>query len=222
MTYEEMLARLFSHADESYRAFHGKLLKNPRINLIGVRMPVLRSLAKEWKNNLQDILTFPDEYYEVTFLKCACAGMLPYEKFTQVIDGLVPLIDNWATCDCFTAPCIAEHREEFLPYITKYLSDGREFVHRFGLVTLLHDYVKEEYLPLIFASVRKCTDEQYYVMMAAAWLVAEVLVKYYDEGKALLQEGALSVAVHNRAIQKARESFRLTAEQKEELKKLKR
>ena len=157
MTYEEILERLFAHADEGYRAFHGKLLKNPSIKLIGVRMPVLRALAKEWKKELGNILTFPDEYYEVTFLKCACAGMLPFREFTAVIDGLVPLLDNWATCDCFTAPCIAKNREAFLPYIQKYLADEREFVRRYALVTLLHYYVEKEYLPLVYASVRTCT-----------------------------------------------------------------
>ncbi len=222
MTYEEMLERLFAHADEGYRAFHGKLLKNPSIKLIGVRMPVLRALAKEWKKELGNILTFPDEYYEVTFLKCACAGMLPFREFTAVIDGLVPLLDNWATCDCFTAPCIAKNREAFLPYIQKYLADEREFVRRYALVTLLHYYVEKEYLPLVYASVRTCTDEQYYVMMAAAWLIAEVAVKYYDDGKSWLKEKCFSLGIHNRAIQKARESFRLSKEQKEELKKLRR
>lgn len=222
ITYEEMLARLYGHADEEYRAFHSKLLKNPDVNVIGVRMPVLRKLAKEWKSEWRQVLAFPDEFYEVTFLKCALVGMLPFEDFTAQLDAVVPLIDNWATCDCFRAPCIAKHREEFLPYIERYLSDGREFVCRFALVSLIHDYVREEYLPFIFASVRKCKGGQYYVMMAAAWLVAEVLVRFYDDGVAFLRENCMPADMHNRAIQKARESFRLSAEQKERLLSLKK
>ncbi|MDE6273652.1 MAG: DNA alkylation repair protein [Clostridiales bacterium] len=222
ITYEEVKKELFSHEDEKYRAFHGKLLKNPSIQLIGVRMPILRKLAKGWKGEAEAFLTFPDEYYEVTFLKCALVGMLPFGEFCKAVDEVVPLIDNWATCDCFDASCIKKHREEFLPYVERYLSDKREFVARYGLVTLLHYYVEEQYLPLIFKSAERANAEQYYVMMAAAWLIAEVIVKFYDRGLAYLKEGKLPAAIHNKAIQKARESFRLDKEQKQQLNALKR
>ena len=79
-----------------------------------------------------------------------------------------------------------------------------------------------EYLPLIFQSVTQCEDEPYYVMMAAAWLIAEVLTKFYEEGLAFMQQNAMPVKMHNRAIQKACESYRLSPEQKARLKKLKR
>ena len=221
ITYEEVKAELFTHADENYRAFHGKLLKNENIRLIGVRMPIMRKLAKSWKGEEDCFLTFPDEFYEVTFLKCALVGMLPFERFCLYVDRVVPLIDNWATCDCFDAPCIRKNRAAFLPYIERYLRDDREFVARYGLVTLLHDYVEEEYLPLIFKSAEGANAEQYYVMMAAAWLIAEVIVKFYDRGLAYLKERKLPVSIHNKAIQKARESFRLSKEQKCELNALK-
>lgn len=222
ITYEETLTELYDNADEKYREFHKKLLKNDRINVIGVRMPILRKMAKERKNELKTLLTFPDEFYEVTFLKCTVAGMLPFEEFCGVIDSLVPLLDNWATCDCFTAPCIKKHKKEFLPFIEKYLSDTREFVRRYALVTLLHDYVEEEYLAYIFACTERCGDEQYYAAMAAAWLIAEVIVKFYDEGVNFLKKNTLPKFTHNRAIQKARESFRLSPEQKERLSQLRR
>lgn len=221
-TYEEALARLREHADESYRAFHKKLLKNDDIAVIGVRMPVLRKIAKEWKGEWKEILSFPDDFYEITFLKCAVAAMLPFDEFCGVADDLVYRLDNWATCDCFNPACIAKHKEEFLPYLQRYLADGREFVKRFALVTLLHDYVTEEYLPLIFESARSCGDDQYYVMMAAAWLIAEVIVKYYDAGVGFLKCGSLPRTMQNKAIQKARESFRLTQSQKEQLKTFKK
>ncbi len=217
-TYEEALARLRGQEDIGYRDFHKKLLKNESINVIGVRMPILRKIAKEYKEDWRQILTFPDEFYEITFLKCAVVGMLPFEEFCREVDGVVALLDNWATCDCFTAPCIKKHKAEFLPYIEKYLSDEREFVKRYALVTLLHDYVEEEYLPYIFTCACQSGNGQYYVDMAAAWLIAEVLVKFYARGVAFLKEQRLPAEVARRAIQKARESFRLSKEQKEELK----
>lgn len=218
ITYEEMLSRLRAHADDTYRTFHKKLLKNDCIRVIGVRTPVLRALAKEWRGE-KGVFDFPDEYYEVTFVKCAIAGTLPYEQFIGVVDGLVDRLDNWATCDCFTAKCIATHKEEFLPYIKRYLQSEREFVHRYGLVALLHDYVTREYLPVVLAAIRNVEEgAPYYVMMAAAWLLAEVCVHFYEEGLAFLKEEGLSKEVRNKGIQKARESYRLSPERKDVLK----
>ena len=220
ITYDEVLARLSAHRDDTYAAFHSKLLKNDNVRLIGVRTPDLRKLSKEWKGEADTFLSFPDEYYEVAFLKCALVGMLKYEEFVKRVDRVVPLIDNWAVCDMFTAPCIQKHKEEFLPYIKKYLSSGKEFTVRYGIVTLLHYYVEEKYLPLIFESVRGLKGDDYYITMGAAWLIAEVLVKYYKEGVRFLKEGCMSKAMHNKAIQKAIESYRISAEQKTFLKTL--
>ncbi|MBD5636951.1 MAG: DNA alkylation repair protein [Clostridia bacterium] len=222
ITYEEVLSRLKENSDGEYRAFHSKLLKNDSINLIGIRTPVLRKLAKEWKGETDTFLSFPDEYYEITFLKCALVGALKYEEFIKRVDKVVPLLDNWATCDTFDAPCVKKHREEFLPFIKRYLQSDKEFTVRYGLVMLLHYYVEEEYLPLIFESVRNLKKNDYYIMMGAAWLIAEVLVKYYEAGVRFLQEGSMPKVTHNKAIQKACESFRVTSEEKAFLKSLRK
>lgn len=221
ITYEEVVKRLFGYADVTYRDFHKRLLKNEKICNIGVRTPVLRALAKEWRGERDAFLSFPDEYYEVAFIKCQLIGALPYEEFTAVLDSAVGLIDNWATCDCFRAPCIKKHLGEFLPVVEKYLADGREFVVRYALVTLLVYYMREEYLPVIYRAVLGADADVYYVKMAAAWLLAEVLVHFYESGVCFLRENALDVDLRRRAIQKARESFRLTPAQKEELNALK-
>lgn len=221
ITYQEVVMRLFELQDESYRQFHKKLLHADHVNVIGVRMPLLRKLAKEWKGLHDEFLRFPDEYYEVTTLKCMLVGALPYEAFCARVDGVVALLDNWATCDCFTAPCIKKNRASFLPRIEGYLNSGREFVVRYALVTLLHDYMTEEYLPFIFRAVEACDCAQYYIHMAAAWLIAETLVRFYDRGTAFLRQTTLPKQTRNKAIQKARESYRLTAEQKERLLQMK-
>ena len=221
ITYEELLAELRANANETYRAFHKKLLKNEAINVLGVKTPVLRSIAKRLRTDWREVLSFPDDYYEVTFIKCTLVGALPYEEFVVQLDTVLPLLDNWATCDCFTAPCIGKHREEFLPVIEKCFSDGREFIKRYARVALLHDYVEEKYLPVLFAYLSRCKNEKYYVMMAAAWLFAEILVKFYDAGVAFLKERKLDLEIAKKGIRKACESFRLTKEQKEELKNFK-
>ena len=223
VTYDELLQELKENAEPDYAAFHKRLLKNDNINVLGVRVPVLRKLAKKYKNQIDPLLCCDDGYYEVTFLKLQAVALLPYEEFIKYVDKCVPLIDNWATCDCFAPKCITAHREEFLPYIKSFIASGEEFSQRFALTTLLHFYVEEGYLPLIFDVVQNEVNLNfYYVHMAAAWLIAEVLVKYYGDGAEFLNRNSLDVKTHNKAIQKACESYRLTKEQKDFLKGLKR
>lgn len=220
--YEKLLTGLKANADPAYAQFHKRLLKNDDINVIGVRIPVLRKIAKEYADCRAELFALPDEFYEVTFIKLTVASMLPYGEFIKVVDGCVALIDNWASCDCFKAVCIKKHRDEFIPFIKAYLGVNAEFYQRYALVTLLNFYVEEQYLGLISESVKKADTRYYYVHMAAAWLIAEVVVKNYGAGVEFLKSGALDPKTHNKAIQKARESYRLTDGQKEELKGLKR
>ncbi len=222
LTYAHLLTRLREHADESYRAFHAKLLKNGDIRLMGVRTPILRALAREYLPEFDALMLFPDEYYEVTFLKCAAASLLPYARLKEAAVLLVPKLNNWATCDCFKPSCVKKHREDFFPLVKQWLIGEKEFTVRYGFVCLLNFYLTEEYLDEVMALVRENKDERYYVMMAKAWLVAEIIIKFYGKGLALLKEGALSVKTRNRAIQKARESFRLSEERKRELNALRR
>lgn len=220
--YQELLNELNTLAEESYRSFHGKLLKNDDINVLGVRIPLLRKIAKRYVNVIDDLLEFPDEYYEVTFIKLTAVSLLKYDEFIKYVDNCVPLINNWATCDCFTPKCIIKHKEDFLLYINKFFAHGGEFYQRFALTTLLHFYVEEKYNDLIFQKVSAADNSLYYVHMASAWLVAETLVKSFDAAKNFLSEQSLDKKTHNKAIQKAVESYRLTAEQKNILKGMKR
>lgn len=226
MLYEEFLNEIEAQADETYRDFHKRLLKNDNINVLGVRVPVMRKIAKKYKNCVDELMSFPDEYYEVTFIKLTAVSLLPYEEFIKYSDGCVKLIDNWATCDCFTPKCIEKHKDDYLKYISGYLKEDKEFYQRFALTTLLHFYAEEKYLQVIRDAVCAADTKYYYVHMAAAWLVAELLVKYYDYAVAFLEENLkkdfIDPKTHNKAIQKACESYRLTDGQKNFLKGIKR
>ena len=219
MDYNRLKNELQAVSEPALARFHGALIKEPPERLFGVRTPTLRKIAKRW--NVDTLLSFPDEYYEVTFIKLVAVSYLPYEQFLQYADKAVPLITNWALCDSFKANCIKGHRVEFLPWIEKFHAQGDEFSVRYALVTLLSYYICDEYLPVVFKYLRKTDCSAHYVHMAAAWLTAEILVKHFGEGVRFLQEGALDAKTHNKAIQKAVESFRLTKEQKEQLKALK-
>ena len=219
MTYDELICLLTSHADASYASFQGKLIYAKEGELLGVRTPTLRQIAK--RLSVKEVLSFPNTCYEVKFLKLAVIALLPYHRFIRHVKEAVSLIDNWALCDGFKAECIKEHRQEFLPLVEEFFHEQIEFSVRYALVTLLYFYVEEEYLPLIASYLRKADCALYYVHMAVAWLTAEILVKYFTFGVQLLKEGVLDKKTHNKAIQKAVESYRLTNEQKEFLKTLK-
>ena len=142
--YPEFLEEIKSYAEPEYAAFHKRLLKNDSINVLGVRVPQLRKLAKKYINCVDELLSFPDEYYEVTFIKLTAVSYLKWDEFTKYVDRCVALIDNWATCDCFVPKCIAKHKDEFLPFISTYKEEDKEFYQRFALTTLLHYYVEEK------------------------------------------------------------------------------
>lgn len=220
--YNKLLDELFALADKNYACFHSKLLNNSNINVIGVKTPLLRSLAKKYKGDVQKLFALPNDYYEVTFLKLTVASALPYNEFCTHLDDCVKLIDNWASCDCFKAKCISKHKAEFIPFIKAYLGVNKEFYQRYAFVSLLHFYVEEEYLSFIFDCVEKANTDFYYVHTAVAWLVAEVIVKHYNIGVEYLKKNELNAATHNKAIAKSCESLRLSPEQKKELKGLKR
>lgn len=227
IAYQDFLAELQGFADESYCDFHKKLLKNDRINVLGVCVPQLRKIAKKYAGEVDGLLTFPDEYYEVTFIKLTAVSMLGWEEFIERVDSCVALIDNWATCDCFVPKCIEKHKEEFLPYVFAYAEKSGEFYQRFALTTLLHFYVDKKYAETIRRALKKVeTEKYYYVHMAAAWLLAEMLVKFYDEAVEFLKEtvdgGTVDKKTYNKAIQKACESYRLTKDQKNFLKGMKK
>lgn len=222
MLYQQLLEELNSLADENYRNFHRKLLKNDSLNLIGARIPDLRKIAKRLKGHEAEVMTFPDDYYEVTFIKLTVISYLKYDEFIKYIDKCVRLINNWATCDCFAPKCVVGNEDTFLPYIFKYAAIDAEFYQRFALTSLLHFYIKEKYLETIFRLVEEAKTDYYYVYMGAAWLIAEVLVKFYDIGVEFLKKGTLDKKTHNKSIQKATESYRLSVEQKYKLKGMKK
>ena len=220
MMYLQFLEILENHAEEKFAAFQRKLIPTTQ-RILGVRTPVMRTIAKDYISDLQDVFAFPDEVFEVTFIKLTMVSLLPYSKFLSYVEDCVAKMDNWATCDSFKAKCIQKNKQAFLPILEKLFARGTEFYQRYPLTVLLSFYVDEEYLELIESYLQRADTQFYYVYMATAWLTAEVLVKHYDYGLRILQKGVLDTKTHNKAIQKAIESYRLTNGQKEYLRSLK-
>jgi 3-methyladenine DNA glycosylase AlkD len=221
MLYEPFLRELESLAEPAYAEFNRKLMGNDTVTLLGVRTPILRKLAKKYQGERESIFTFPDDYYEVRFIKLTQIANLPWEEFITTYQNGVPLICNWALCDSFIPKCIAFHKDEFALEIERLITKEEEFTQRFALVSLLHFYVEEHYFPLIERVLQQADFTLFYVHMAAAWLIAEVITKDFERGLQLLSLPALDKKTHNKAITKATESFRVTPAQKQILKNLK-
>ncbi len=220
MTYSEFYNELLCYAEEEYAAFQRKLIPTER-KILGVRTPIMRKIAKKYTAEIDSLFSFPDDCYETVFIRLTVASMLPYEEFLKYLEKCVSQMDNWALSDCFKPKCLKKYRDDFLPELEKLFSDGKEFYQRYVLVVLLSEYVEQKYLPLIENYLKRADTQPYYVHMAAAWLTAEVLIKEYNYGVEILKKGLLERKTHNKAIQKAIESYRLTQEQKEFLRSLK-
>ena len=220
MTYLEFLKLLKSYAEQPFADFQQRLIFTKR-EILGVRTPILRQIAKRYMSNLDEILSFPNEYYEVVFIKLTQVSQLPYNQFVARLDECVSWMDNWALCDSFKAKCIRSHKSEFLPILKTMFQRGGEYEQRYPLVVLLSEYVEKDYLAEIEQFIMVANTGHYYVYMAVAWLMAEILVKEYECGVHLLKRRIIDVKTCNKAIQKATESLRLTKQQKDFLRSLK-
>lgn len=220
MKYSEFIKLLNEASDKDFAAFQKRLIFTER-EILGVRTPTMRKIAKDCLNDVNDLLSFPNEYYETVFIKLAAVSLLPYEQFIQKLPYGIPLIDNWALCDSFKAKCIAKNKDAFLSNLKDIFNLRTEFSQRYVLVVLLAEYVEKKYREVLEEYIFSANTDFYYVHMAVAWLTAEIIIKDYEFGLRIIQDEKLSVKTRNKAIQKALESYRLTKEQKERLRSLK-
>ena len=217
---------LLSMRDDGYREFHSRLMPTvDKENIIGIRVPELRRLAKEYVKDEEYtsfIDTLPHKYYEENNLHAFCISLeKDFEQAIYETERFLPYIDNWATCDMFMPQAFKKHREELLPSIYKWIKSDRPYTVRYAVGLLmslfLDDYFKPEYAELV-SGVR---SEEYYVNMMTAWYFATALAKQYDCAVKYLEDKRLDLWVHNKAIQKACESRRIDGGTKEYLKSLK-
>ncbi len=218
--------KIFSLADEKYKEFHSGLCPNTN-NIIGVRVPILRNYAKELvKEGFEEkYKKIGKDYYEEIMLKGMMIGIQKMDIETKLsyIEKYIPYIDNWAICDVFVAGLKIKEKEEFYTFIQKYLeNDKTEFEIRFGLVSLLDYFIDEEHLQEIFNITDKIKKEEYYVEMAIAWLISICYIKFPKETEKYLKNNKLSNFAYNKSIQKIIESTRISQEEKNKLRKMKR
>lgn len=219
--------KLFALADEKYQKFSANLIPDTA-NIIGVRLPLLKNLAKEtakgdWR---AFIAAAPNDYHEEILLKGLVLGYAKAEikEILSYVNTFVPLIQNWAVCDsfCTALKITKKHQEVVWSFLQPYLASSLEFEIRFGVVMLLAYYIDEVYVDRVLAHLNSIRHEGYYVKMAVAWTLSVCYVKFPEQTMRLLENNTLDDFTYNKTLQKITESNRIDKDTKQHIRSMKR
>lgn len=222
----EIQAELFKSRDIKYRDFQAKLL--PTIDaqaVIGVRTPALRALAKTLykQNAFADFLAdLPHRYFDENQLHAFLISELrDFDLCIYELDRFLPFVDNWATCDQMSPKIFKKHKQRLREHIKIWISSHEAYTVRFAVGMLMQHFLDEDFAPEYPGMVCEIHSEEYYVNMMIAWYFATALAKQYESVLPFLEEKRLDRWTHNKAIQKALESYRVSDEHKKYLRTLK-
>lgn len=223
---EYIRKRLFELQDNKYREFQCKLM--PTVDaetVIGVRTPQLRSLAKELiktTDALEFISILPHMYYEENNLHgFIIESIKDYDKCIAEIEKFLPYVDNWATCDLMSPKIFKKNLTALLDRIKVWIASDHTYTIRFGMEMLMSFYLDEHFDPEYPKLVSAVKSDEYYVKMMMAWYFATALAKQYDAVLPYIEQHRLDLWTHNKSIQKALESYRISDDKKKYLKSLK-
>lgn len=219
--------KLFELQDSDYAEFQRKLIPNVAPEtIIGVRTPELRKLAKEVSKlpGIEEYMkVLPHDYFEEYNLHgFLIEGMKDYERCIEELNAFLPYVDNWATCDLVSPKLFKKHLPELLGQIRIWMASDRPYTIRFGMEALMRHFLDDSFRPEYLKLAAAIRSEEYYVNMMTAWFFATALAKQYDATIPYIEEQRLDEWTHNKAIQKAIESYRVSDEQKTYLRTLKR
>jgi len=227
MITDDIRAELLKNQDLGYRDLQKTTIPSANADsIIGVRTPVLRSIAKELAKR-DDISVFlddlPHKLFEENQLHAfILSGMKDLDECLKLVDRFLPYVDNWATCDQMSPKVFRKNKKLLLGYVEKWISSDLTYVRRFAIGMLMEHFLDEDFKPSYLSKVAKIRSEEYYVNMMIAWYFATALAKQYDLALPFIEKHKLDRWTHNKTIQKAVESYRITPEQKEYLKTLRR
>jgi len=219
--------RLFALQDLEYQKFQSKLIPNvPPETVIGVRTPALRKLAKELSKEPlagEFMTNLPHQYLEENSLHGFLIETIrDYDETIRALDAFLPYVDNWATCDLISPKVFRKHLPELYAQIPLWLRSPHPYTIRFGEGMLMRWFLDEpSFRPEVLELAASVRSEEYYVNMMTAWFFATALTKQYDAALPYIEGRVLDVWVHNKTIQKAAESYRVSPERKAYLKTLK-
>lgn len=223
---EEIRKKLFELQDKKYRDFQCRLIPTlESTTIIGVRTPELRRYAKELvkQKEMQNFLHFlPHQYFEENQLHAFMISEIKDNKqCLEELNQFLPFVDNWATCDQLSPKVFKKNRSELIDQIKQWVCSDKTYIVRFGIGMLLEHFLDDDFDPIYLEMVSKISSAEYYIRMMIAWYFATALAKQYTKALPYIEEQRLDIWTHNKTIQKAVESRRITLEQKEYLKCLK-
>ncbi|RCW48998.1 DNA alkylation repair protein [Paenibacillus prosopidis] len=219
--------KLFDWADREYQKFSAALIPNIN-NVLGVRLPMLRKLAKQiargdWRTYLEQA---ESEYFEETMLQGMVIGYVKtdIEEILRYVADFVPKIDNWSICDSFCTGLkfTNTNRKQVWDFLQPYLLSDNEYDIRFGVVMLLDFYIDEEYIGRVLQLLDGIKHKGYYVKMAVAWALSICCVKLPEPTMIYLKNNSLDNITYNKALQKITESIRVNQETKNMIRGMKR
>lgn len=217
--------KLFEQQDIGYRDFCASLMPTVDKNtVIGVRTPILKQLARQIKDN-EDIALFlqdlPHKYYEENNLHSFIIGEITdFDTAIAEIERFLPFVDNWATCDGMRSKAFVRNKERLLEHIERWLCSQHTYTIRFGVLMLMTHFLDGAFDKKYLTRVANIKSDEYYVNMMLAWYFATALAKRWESTLPIIESKVLPKWVHNKAIQKANESLRITLAQKQYLKTL--
>ncbi len=225
MTDTDIRASIFALADEKFRDFNAKLIPNiDKSRVIGVKTPELRSLAKELiKSGDADgfLRRLPHEYFEENQLHAfILSEMRDFDTALFEVERFLPHIDNWATCDQLIVKAFAKEPERLSAKTDEWLASSHTYTVRFAVGLLMRYFLDERFEEKYLDRVAAIKRDEYYINMMLAWYFATAAAKQYEAVYPYFSERRLPTWVHNKAIGKSCESFRVTDAHKSELRKL--
>ncbi len=223
---EKIVRQLFELQDMRYREFNSKLIPDIQYsNVIGVRTPELRRYAKELAGTEEAEVfmhSLPHKYFEENNLHGFLIEKIrDYDRAIDELDAFLPYIDNWATCDQISPAIFKRHLPELYGKILVWIKSEHAFTVRFAIGMLMKFYLDENFDPAMPLLVANTGREEYYIKMMVAWYFATALAKQYDAVIPYIADRRLDVWTHNKTIQKAVESLRISPQTKEYLRTLK-
>ena len=218
--------KLYELQDLKYREMQIKII--PAIkpdSVIGVRTPELKTMAKELlkSGEYRDFLEeLPHKYFEENQLHAfIISGIKDLNECLPELEKFLPYVNNWATCDQMSPKIFKRHKDVLLAHIKEWIKSDKTYTVRFGVKMLMEHFLDDDYDPVYPEMVARLRSEEYYVNMMIAWYFATALAKQYESILPFIEEKRLADWTHNKTIQKAVESYRISPEQKDYLKSLK-
>ena len=206
-------------AEEEYKEFSSKLMPTvEKSKIIGIRTPILRKYAKSL-NEYEDFLNeLPHEYFEENNLHAFLIEREQnFDKCIEKINIFLPYVDNWATCDSMRPKVLKKEPEKLLKHIKRWLISKDVYAVRYGINLLMTFYLDDNFDGKYLEMVSAVKSDQYYINMMRAWYFATALAKQYEHTLPYIENKKLDVWTHNKTIQKAIESLRITDQQKKYL-----